>query len=76
KDQAIDLAAGVVLKCRVGHYIDKSQPLATIYSNDSCRLPEAMHLIQQAVSFDSRAVAPPPLILGFVDDNGFQDRLI
>lgn len=75
KDQKIDLAAGVVLKCHVGHYIDKNQPLATIYSNDSCRLAEAIHLIQQAVSFDSRAVAPPPLILGFVDDNGFHDRL-
>ncbi|SMC58469.1 pyrimidine-nucleoside phosphorylase [Sporomusa malonica] len=71
KGQAIDLAAGVILKCRIGQYISKNQPLATIYSNDDSRLEQAALVVKQAVSIDSQTVARPPLILGLVAKNGF-----
>lgn len=71
KGQDIDLAAGVILHCRVGQVIKYGQPLATIYTNDESRLSEALFTIQKAVQIEPQPAAPLPLLLGLVDKNGF-----
>ncbi|MDF2569894.1 MAG: pdp [Sporomusa sp.] len=71
KGQAIDLAAGVIIKCRIGQYIGQDQLLATIYSNDDSHLEQAALIIKQAIRIDPQYVAKPPLIIGFVTKNGF-----
>lgn len=72
KGQAIDLSAGVVMQCRIGQVLHCGQPMATIYTNDKSRLAEASVTIQQAVRIDTQPVVPLPLLLGFVDKNGFR----
>lgn len=73
KGQTIDLSAGVVMQCRIGQAISCDQPLATLYTSDKSRLEEAILTIRQAVRIEPHPPALlPPLILGFVDKNGFR----
>lgn len=71
KGQAIDLAAGVQMHCRVGQAIQVKQPLATIYTNDESRILEATSIIKQAVQIEAQPTVPLPLLLGLVDKNGY-----
>lgn len=71
KGQAIDLAAGVLMHCRVGQAIQSNQPLATIYTNDESRLSEAASVIRQAIQIKNQPAVPLPLLLGLVDKNGY-----
>jgi pyrimidine-nucleoside phosphorylase len=71
KGQAIDLAAGVSMHCRVGQAIRLNQPLATIYTNDESRLLEATSVIMQAIRIEDQPAVPLPLLLGLVDKNGY-----
>lgn len=71
KGQAIDLAAGVLMHCRVGQPIQSNQPLATIYTNDESRLSEAASVIIQAIQLETQPTVPLPLLLGLVDKNGY-----
>ncbi len=75
KGQIIDLAAGINMNCRIGQYINRNEPLATIYTSDESRLEQAAATLQQAVQIMDRPAAIPPLLLGLVDKNGFHDRL-
>ncbi|HWR45234.1 pyrimidine-nucleoside phosphorylase [Sporomusa sp.] len=70
KGQVIDLAAGVVIKCRIGQYISPKQPIATIYSNDKSKLDQVALILKKAVSIHTQAVENPPLIIGLVTKNG------
>ncbi|MBP2634208.1 MAG: pdp [Firmicutes bacterium] len=71
KGQAIDLAAGVLMHCRVGQTIQPNQPLATIYTNDESRLLEVTSVILEAVQHKDQPAVPLPLFLGIVDKNGY-----
>lgn len=73
KGQAIDLAAGIVMQCRLGQTIRREQPLATIYTNDKSRLEEARLMIQQAVRIHTQPAAAIPLLIGIVDKHGFRN---
>ncbi|WP_371370809.1 pyrimidine-nucleoside phosphorylase [Sporomusa aerivorans] len=75
KGQNIDLAAGIVMHCRVGQRVGREQALANLYTNDESRLEQAAVLLQQAIRIEDKPVNKPPLLLGLVDKHGFQDRL-
>jgi len=71
KGQQIDLAAGLVMKCRVGDYVTRNQPLAVLYSNRQDALKPANAKVMAAIVIGGRLAPPTKLILGFVDDSGF-----
>ncbi|MDD4601836.1 Pyrimidine-nucleoside phosphorylase [bioreactor metagenome] len=72
KEQEIDLAAGMVLKCRVGDKIECGQQLAIIHANDQDKISVAIKIIQEALTFCSQQIQPTKLILGIVDKNGYK----
>jgi len=72
KGDTIDLAAGIMLHCRIGDYVDKSQPIASLYSNSMEKLDRTQHVIEMAITIGDEAVQPPALVLGIVDRNGYQ----
>lgn len=72
KTQTIDLAAGLILQCRLGDFIEKNQPLATIHVNNEIHLEQASALIVNAIKIGADPTPETNLILGVVDKNGFQ----
>ncbi|MBC8016847.1 MAG: pyrimidine-nucleoside phosphorylase, partial [Sporomusaceae bacterium] len=72
KTQAIDLAVGLMLQCRIGDFIEENQPLATIYVNDATNLEQVRALIINAFTLGPSNVPKTKLILGIVDNNGFK----
>jgi len=73
KGQQIELAAGVILHCRLGDYVQVGQNLATVFSNDKAKLKPAIERIKAAIKIDARQPTIPPLIFGLVDEDGFHD---
>lgn len=71
KTQPIDLAVGLMLRCRIGDFIQKNQPLATLYVNDETHLEQVKVLIIDAIKIGPSNVPKTKLILGIVDKNGF-----
>ncbi|MDR3593029.1 MAG: pyrimidine-nucleoside phosphorylase [Negativicutes bacterium] len=70
KDQQIDLAAGLLMRCRIGDRIASGQSLATLQTNNPGRLDEAAAVIRGAIILGPSPAAFPPLILGTVDSGG------
>ena len=48
KNDMIDLGAGIVLKVKVGDYVDENQPIATMYTSDSTKLKECEKMLDKA----------------------------
>ena len=72
KGQKIDLATGFMLQCRIGDFVAKDQPLAIIYANDVAHLTQVKELVTNAIEIGATTVPKTKLILGIVDENGFQ----
>lgn len=70
KGQEIDLGAGVIMKCRVGDYVSKNQPLAELHSNRQDSLQAAYEKVMAAITINDLPASPTKLILGFVDETG------
>ncbi len=62
KGDRVDHAVGVVLAKKVGEYVQKDEPLLTIYANDRERMDEARQRLISAYQWSDVAVLPPPLI--------------
>ena len=48
KNDIIDLGAGIVLKVKVGEYVDENQPIATMYTSDSAKLEDCEKMLDKA----------------------------
>lgn len=72
KDQEIDLAAGIMMKCRVGSFVKVNQAIAELYTNSGDRLESAKMYILQAIKIAPHKAVEPQLILGIVDKNGYR----
>jgi len=70
KGQEIDLAAGLVMNCRIGDYIENNLPLVSLHTNNTANLTLAADNVRQAIKIGKDPVKRQPLILGTVDDNG------
>lgn len=57
KDDRIDHAAGIRLHAKTGDYVQRGQPLATLYTNEEDRLAAAAAQLLRATEFGA---APPP----------------
>ncbi|HEY3426914.1 MAG TPA: pyrimidine-nucleoside phosphorylase [Negativicutes bacterium] len=73
KNQPIELAAGIMLKCKIGDFVTRDQPLASIYTNDSNKIEQVTNLLIDAITVGDNRPAPTELILGLVDKKGFQE---
>ena len=71
KTQTIDLATGLLLQCRIGDFIEKNQPLATMHVNNEIHLEQVRALIMSAIKIGTNPIPKTELILGVVDKNGF-----
>lgn len=61
KESVIDLAAGIVLKKKVGEYVQKGDTLAVLHSNDS-QTEEAYRRVQEAYAMSPNQTSAPPLL--------------
>lgn len=71
KGQQIDLAAGIIMKCRIGDFIAANQPIAIIYTNDQLKIENAHEMLKNAITIGNSKMIKPKLILGTVDKSGF-----
>jgi len=62
KEDAIDLAAGILLERKVGDEVMQNSLLATIYSNDEEKLKDAAHMASAAFTFSDAPVEKPLLV--------------
>jgi len=76
KGDAIDLSAGILLHCRVGDHVDKSQLIATLYSSRKEKLTRIAQDFETAITVAAEPVQAPALVLGIVDRNGYQPNKV
>ena len=61
KDQAIDLAVGVIVNVKVGDKITKGECVAVIHANHEDKQNEAIQFVEQAIRYSSQPVDALPL---------------
>ncbi len=62
KEDPIDLAVGVRVHVKVGAHVEAGAPLATIYANDSRKIPAALSFLNAAIVVGEQTVEPLPLL--------------
>jgi thymidine phosphorylase len=71
KGQQIDLAAGLIMKCRIGDKVEAGQPLAELFASSPNKFAEASLRLSKAIIIGSEPIPAKPLIYGIVDEAGF-----
>ena len=66
KNDPIDHAVGIILKHKVGDYINKGDILFTLYSNDEGKLASAEEQMHKAFKWSVEPVNPLPLYYGII----------
>ena len=61
KEDSIDLAVGIVLRKKIGDFVNEGEPLAIIHSNSE-NVERSISMIQQHILLSKQAVASPALI--------------
>ena len=72
KESQIDLAVGIVLKKKVGDYVEKDDVLAVFYANDDTKLQDSINKFETAYKFTASKVDKPKLIRYVVTADGIQ----
>ncbi len=67
KTDSIDLAAGIVLKKKVGDYVNIGDTLFEIYSNDENKIKETMNLFNSVFIIEEVPPKPIPLIYKVIE---------
>ncbi|AEF17951.1 pyrimidine-nucleoside phosphorylase [Thermoanaerobacterium xylanolyticum LX-11] len=62
KEDAIDLSVGIMLGGKIGDFIKKGQPIATVYANDKNKLDWALNEIKKYILVSGQYVERPQLI--------------
>ncbi len=70
KGDQVDLSAGILLRKKPGEQVASGEPVLEIRYNDQSRLDAAVTLATQAVVIGDQAQPEPPLVMGWVHDNG------
>ncbi len=66
KDSHIDLAAGIIMKKKIGDQVFKGEPIATLYTNKEDILIKVQDVVLNAISLTNDAVEQPKLIKAIV----------
>lgn len=70
KDSVIDLSVGILIRKKVGDYVKKGEPIATLYANDAEKLRAAKPRLQKAYRFSKERREAPKHVLGIVTKDG------
>ena len=70
KEDAIDYGAGILLKAKVGDYVEKGQPLALLCANSQHKIDAALPLLAASFRLSPQPPALHKLILGRVTEEG------
>ncbi len=73
KSDVIDPRVGFIMRCRVGGYLEKGQPLCSIYAANEETLLRAEEMIRQAVEISAEPVPPERLLYALVTREGVQN---
>ena len=68
--QAVDHAAGIILKVKLGDWVEKGQEIASLFSNDKAKLFEGEKLFLSAVIIGAEKPKSAPMILARVTKEG------
>jgi len=63
KNSIIDYGAGIVLKKKIGDFVEKEETLAILYSNDQTNFVKAIEFMDLAYNIGQDKPKPKPLIL-------------
>lgn len=66
KESEIDLSSGIILKKKIGDFVDKDTSVATIFYNKKEKSEEAKSLLHQSFKLSQTKPSPKKLIYGFV----------
>jgi thymidine phosphorylase len=72
KGHQIDLAAGLMMACRIGDNVAAGQPLAELFAANSDKFAEVSSRLLAAISIGPKPVQAGPLVYGLVDETGYQ----
>ena len=72
KGQQIDLAAGLVMACRLGDKVEKGQPLAELFAANGEKFDKTRARMLTAIRIGPEPMQADPLVYGMVDEKGFQ----
>ncbi len=61
KGDPVDHTVGFIVHRKVGDYVDRDQPLITIYADDEAKLVEVRESVRLAFGWSGRPVSPLPL---------------
>lgn len=67
KESEIDLSVGIILHKKVGDYVTKETPIATLYANSELKLKEAKKRLLNAYSFSKEKISERELIQGIIE---------
>ncbi len=67
KGDSIDLAAGVVLKQKIGGYVHKGETLAVVHGNDKARVERGAEEVADAFTIGKVKPEPTPLIINVIE---------
>lgn len=67
KDDVIDHSAGIELVKKPSDKVERGETLAFLHTSDENRIPEALSVLETAVSISSIPVQAQPLILGRIE---------
>lgn len=71
KDSEIDLSVGILLKKKIGYWVEKQGILAVLHYNDEQRMGSIKDKVEEAFYIVEQKPEKEPLILGTIDQRGF-----
>lgn len=71
-DTVLDMGAGIVLKKKVGDFVNAGDVIATLYTNKADKLEDATNRLLGAYSFSKTEVKAPVLIHAVVKKDGME----
>lgn len=67
KTDCIDYGVGIRLNKKVGDYVEKGTPLATLFINDEGKIKDVIELLEEAFCFSENACEKLPLIAKIIE---------
>ena len=66
KKDVIDMTAGIILKYKVGDYVEKEEILASLYTNDINKIEEARKMVENAIVIVDEPVEKIKMVLDII----------
>ncbi len=70
KESIIDLSVGIIIKKKVGDFVNSDDIIAEIYGSSMDKVLEAEEILKAAYSYSSEPTKTKPLIMGIVTEEG------